>query len=61
MLLFARHEALRISAGIEDLGSIRWELVICLAISWLAVFLCLFKGVHSLGKVSLLSSADWIY
>ena len=49
--LYHSYEVLQISSGMEELGSIRWQLVICLAIAWLAVFLCLFKGVHSLGKV----------
>ncbi|KAA0185349.1 hypothetical protein HAZT_HAZT008780, partial [Hyalella azteca] len=35
----------------SDLGSIRWELVGCLALAWIAVAACLIKGVKSSGKV----------
>ena len=47
-----RYETLQISEGIGTAGALRWELVGCLALSWLAVFLCLFRGVQTLGKVS---------
>lgn len=49
---FNRHHVLKLSSGIEELGEVRWQLLICLALSWLFVFLCLFKGVKILGKVS---------
>ncbi|CAL1534497.1 unnamed protein product [Lymnaea stagnalis] len=39
------------SDGINSLGTIRWQLLLCLAFSWLCVFFCLFKGVKILGKV----------
>ncbi len=42
---------LQISDGIENMGGIRWELLGCLALSWLLVFLVLIKGVRSSGKV----------
>ncbi|ESO88414.1 hypothetical protein LOTGIDRAFT_219163 [Lottia gigantea] len=45
------HHVLELSDGIEDLGPIRWQLLIALAMSWVLVFLCLFKGVKVLGKV----------
>ena len=48
-----RRYVLQITDGIHDMGSLRWELLLCLFISWLAVFLCLFKGVKSLGKVGI--------
>ncbi|CAL4125905.1 unnamed protein product [Meganyctiphanes norvegica] len=35
----------------EDLGGIRWELVGCLALSWIIVAICLSKGIKSSGKV----------
>jgi SNF family Na+-dependent transporter len=40
------------SASIEETGTISWELSLCLFISWVLVFLCLSKGVSSLGKVA---------
>ena len=35
----------------ENVGGLRWQLVLCLAIAWLIVCLCLIKGVQSSGKV----------
>ncbi|XP_042873249.1 sodium- and chloride-dependent glycine transporter 2-like [Penaeus japonicus] len=35
----------------DDMGSMRWELVGCLALAWLIVGACLAKGVKSSGKV----------
>ncbi|XP_068220313.1 sodium- and chloride-dependent glycine transporter 2-like [Palaemon carinicauda] len=35
----------------EDMGSLRWELVGCLALAWIIVGLCMIKGVKSSGKV----------
>nr|XP_011456838.2 sodium- and chloride-dependent glycine transporter 1 [Crassostrea gigas] len=48
---FWQNEVLQITEGIEDLGTIRWELLICLAIAWIVIFLCLCKGVKSSGRV----------
>ena len=40
---------------IEDarfyLGSVRWNLVLPLAITWMAMYLCIFKGVRLVGKI----------
>uniref|UniRef100_A0AAX7TH88 Transporter n=1 Tax=Astatotilapia calliptera TaxID=8154 RepID=A0AAX7TH88_ASTCA len=37
--------------GIEELGGLRWELFGCLVFAWVIVYLCIFKGVKSTGKV----------
>ena len=42
---------LQISTGIEDVGGLRAQLVLCLALAWTIVFLALLKGVKSFGKV----------
>lgn len=42
---------LGISEGLHDLGSVRWQLALCLFSCWFLVFLCLLKGVKSMGKV----------
>lgn len=48
---FFRKYVLGLTEGIEDMGSIRWELAACLATCWIVVFLCLMKGVKATGKV----------
>ncbi|XP_022325413.2 sodium- and chloride-dependent glycine transporter 1-like [Crassostrea virginica] len=48
---FWQNEVLQITEGIEDLGVLRWELLICLAVAWIVVFLCLCKGIKSSGRV----------
>ncbi|XP_076818625.1 sodium-dependent proline transporter-like [Clavelina lepadiformis] len=39
------------SAGMEDPGSVLWDLCLCLLLAWIIVFACLIKGVKSSGKV----------
>ncbi|XP_078487245.1 sodium-dependent proline transporter [Ciona intestinalis] len=48
-----RNRVLRInkSDGIDDPGTVLWDLVLCLLLAWLIVFFCLIKGVKSSGKV----------
>lgn len=48
---FERH-ILNISSGIEHIGNIRWQVVLCLLCAWTLTFLSLSKGVKSTGKVS---------
>ena len=42
---------LDISQGIHDLGSIRWELALCLLLAWTIVYCALWKGIKSFGKL----------
>ncbi|XP_054722112.1 sodium- and chloride-dependent glycine transporter 1-like isoform X2 [Uloborus diversus] len=42
---------LDITEGLHDLGGIRWELALCLFSCWFFVFVCLLRGVKSIGKV----------
>lgn len=35
----------------EHFGGIRWELLGCLTLAWIVCFLCLMRGVQSIGKV----------
>ena len=46
-----RHGALQISSGIWDLDGVRLPLLGCLVGCWLLVFLCLLRGVRSVGRV----------
>lgn len=43
---------LSLSSGIEDVGSLKWDLALCLLFVWLICFFCIWKGVKSTGKVS---------
>uniref|UniRef100_H2RYW9 Transporter n=1 Tax=Takifugu rubripes TaxID=31033 RepID=H2RYW9_TAKRU len=43
---------LGMSGGIEHLGSVRWELVLCLLACWVFCFFSIWKGVRSSGKVA---------
>ena len=49
--VFWERKVLEITDGIEDLGGIKWDLALALAVSWLIVLLCLAKGVKTAGKV----------
>ena len=41
------------NAGIEHgLGSLNYELAGCLLLAWICVYLIIWKGLHSSGKVS---------
>ncbi|CAH1777693.1 unnamed protein product [Owenia fusiformis] len=42
---------LNITEGIEDMGSVQWKLLPCLAAAWMVVFLCIIKGIRTSGKV----------
>lgn len=46
-----RRRVLRISSGIDQIGSLNWDLVICLAVAWVICYFCIWKGVKSTGKV----------
>ncbi|CAK9291576.1 unnamed protein product [Gordionus sp. m RMFG-2023] len=50
-----RH-VLQLSTGIEYLGNIRLELLGCLVLAWIIIFLCLIKGVKSSGKIVYVSA-----
>lgn len=45
------NKVLQISSGVEEPGSIRWELLLCLMLSWVVCYFCIWKGVKSTGKV----------
>ncbi|XP_071126480.1 sodium- and chloride-dependent glycine transporter 2-like isoform X1 [Mytilus edulis] len=48
---FWSYNVLQITSGIEDMGNIRLELLLCLFIFWFIVFLCLYKGIKVSGKI----------
>uniref|UniRef100_A0A6Q2ZBB5 Transporter n=1 Tax=Esox lucius TaxID=8010 RepID=A0A6Q2ZBB5_ESOLU len=49
---FWQRRVLRISDGIESLGQISWELALCLLLTWVICYFCIWKGVRSTGKVA---------
>uniref|UniRef100_A0A3Q2EJX5 Transporter n=1 Tax=Cyprinodon variegatus TaxID=28743 RepID=A0A3Q2EJX5_CYPVA len=48
---FFDHKLLEKTSGIEEVGGLQWELFGCLLLSWIIIYLCIFKGVKSTGKV----------
>ncbi|XP_013379913.2 sodium-dependent proline transporter [Lingula anatina] len=42
---------LGMSSGIDNLGTVKWELLICLILAWALTFVCLCKGVKSSGLI----------
>ncbi|XP_055359534.1 sodium- and chloride-dependent GABA transporter 3-like [Betta splendens] len=49
---FWERRMLGMSSGIEQLGSVRWELALCLLACWVFCYFCIWKGVRSSGKVA---------
>ncbi|KAM3926497.1 sodium- and chloride-dependent GABA transporter 2-like [Leptodactylus fuscus] len=48
---FWERRVLHISDGIDQIGSLRWELALCLLLAWIICYFCIWKGVKSTGKV----------
>uniref|UniRef100_A0A671TJ65 Transporter n=1 Tax=Sparus aurata TaxID=8175 RepID=A0A671TJ65_SPAAU len=48
---FWERGVLSMSRGIEEVGSVQWELLLCLLASWVICYFCIWKGVRSTGKV----------
>lgn len=48
---FWERRVLNITGSIHEIGSIRWELALCLLLSWIICYFCVWKGVKSTGKV----------
>ncbi|XP_042284180.1 sodium- and chloride-dependent betaine transporter-like, partial [Thunnus maccoyii] len=49
---FWERRVLAMSGGIEELGSVRWELVLCLLASWVFTYFSIWKSVRSSAKVA---------
>ena len=46
------NRVLMANSGLEEgLGGVQWELVGCLGLAWLLVYLIVWKGLHQSGKV----------
>ncbi|KAM8802821.1 sodium- and chloride-dependent betaine transporter isoform 1-T5 [Rhynchonycteris naso] len=48
---FWERRVLGITAGIHELGALRWELALCLLLAWVICYFCIWKGVKTTGKV----------
>ncbi|XP_070780036.1 sodium- and chloride-dependent GABA transporter 2-like [Enoplosus armatus] len=48
---FWERGVLSMSGGIEEVGAVNWELLLCLLACWVACYFCIWKGVRSTGKV----------
>ncbi|KAJ8371511.1 hypothetical protein AAFF_G00307900 [Aldrovandia affinis] len=48
---FWERNVLSISGGIEEMGTLKWDLALCLLAVWVICFFCIWKGVKSTGKV----------
>lgn len=46
-----RYNTLRVSTGLHEMDGLQWHLVVVLFAAWVIIFLCLMKGVKSVGKV----------
>ncbi|XP_068191554.1 sodium- and chloride-dependent betaine transporter-like [Antennarius striatus] len=49
---FWERRVLGMSGGIEELGSVRWELALCLLVCWTFCYFSVWKSVRSSGKVA---------
>lgn len=48
---FWERRVLNLSGSVHELGGIRWELALCLLLSWVICYFCVWQGVKSTGKV----------
>lgn len=48
---FWHRYVLQKSTGLEDIGTVQWHLAVALVVAWVIIFLCLMKGIKSVGKV----------
>lgn len=50
-LNFFKEEILKISGGIEDMGEIDTNLMLCLILTYVLIYVCIAKGIQSSSKV----------
>ncbi|XP_056910747.1 sodium- and chloride-dependent GABA transporter ine isoform X1 [Takifugu flavidus] len=48
---FFKYRMLQQTSGVDEIGTIRMELCLLLILAWILIYLCIFKGVKSTGKV----------
>ncbi|ELT92352.1 hypothetical protein CAPTEDRAFT_191230 [Capitella teleta] len=47
---YFENHLLNMTSGIHEMGGMQWPLIICSGVSWFTCFMCLFKGIKSMGK-----------
>ncbi|XP_061753975.1 sodium- and chloride-dependent GABA transporter ine [Nerophis ophidion] len=53
---FFKYKMLEQTQGIDEAGNVRWELFLILLLAWILIYICIFKGVKSTGKVVYLTA-----
>uniref|UniRef100_A0A3Q2FQI5 Transporter n=1 Tax=Cyprinodon variegatus TaxID=28743 RepID=A0A3Q2FQI5_CYPVA len=48
---FWERRILGLSDGIDNIGSVRWDLALCLLLAWVLCYFCVWNGVKTTGKV----------
>ena len=48
---FWERYVLQITSDISETGEMRYDLLVCLLLAWILVYLCLCKGIKTSGKV----------
>ncbi|XP_077401936.1 sodium- and chloride-dependent GABA transporter ine isoform X1 [Vanacampus margaritifer] len=48
---FFKYKMLQQTGGIEEAGVVLWDLFLILMLAWILIYLCIFKGTKSTGKV----------
>jgi len=48
---FWENKVLGISEGLDEMGIIKWDNLLCLIFAWIVVYCCICKGIKSSGKV----------
>lgn len=51
LFVACRRRILNVTGSVEEMGGVRWELALCLLLSWVICYFCVWKGVKSTGKV----------
>ncbi len=57
---FWYNDALGASDSISHAASFNWKIYLCLLLAWVVVYLCLFRGIKSSGKVCALLSQCFV-
>uniref|UniRef100_A0A095AWH9 Sodium-and chloride-dependent GABA transporter 2 n=1 Tax=Schistosoma haematobium TaxID=6185 RepID=A0A095AWH9_SCHHA len=42
---------LKLSDGIHDIGTVQWDLALCLLLTWVIIYLCIWKGIKTSAKI----------